>query len=122
MFVALISIVLGCIASIAVTALFLTTTNSDELSIPNYNLAIGIVGFAAFLEILSEPGYIIVHKRMDYSVRMKTEGFAVFFKCVTTYIFVTFCNVRMSLVSLLCNLMFYSTNSWHGHTLNYCMQ
>lgn len=76
------TVILTCTIQILKTAF--TATN------PYYCITIGI---ATFLEVLSEPGYILAQNSMLFSVRVRVEASAVFLKCITTFILVYTFNV-----------------------------
>jgi oligosaccharide translocation protein RFT1 len=95
--VAWLSVPLGAIVSTVVCYMFFLTATQEEKSTEDYFSTVVLTCIATFLEVLSEPGYILAQNSMLFSVRVRVEASAIFLKCITTFILVYTFN--MSLIS-----------------------
>lgn len=82
------SLPLGAVLSVILTAGFLWTSTHEELSTSGYIEAIKWTGAAAFAEMLSEPLYIIAQHRLMFGTRAAVELAGVALKSVLSYIMV----------------------------------
>lgn len=82
------SIPLGAILSVVLTAVFLWTSTREELSTAGYYEAITWTGAASLAEMLSEPLYIIAQHRLMFGTRAAVELVAVALKSILSYVMV----------------------------------
>lgn len=84
------SLPLGAVLSFILTAGFLLTSTSEELSTNGYIEAIKWTGAASMAEMLSEPLYIIAQHRLMFGTRAAVELVAVAIKSVLSYVMVVY--------------------------------
>ncbi|KAJ3100151.1 Oligosaccharide translocation protein rft1 [Phlyctochytrium bullatum] len=76
-----VAIAIGLVLSVSISVFFGTKEYSSGEA---YNVVAPVFCVAAFLELLSEPMYVIAVNKMHFNLRLRVEGTAVFLKCVTT--------------------------------------
>ncbi|KAJ3094644.1 Oligosaccharide translocation protein rft1 [Phlyctochytrium planicorne] len=73
-----IAILVGALLSLGFIAYFNLASKSET----GYSTVIAVFCLAAFVELLSEPMYVITVNRMKFDLRLRVEGSAVVLKCV----------------------------------------
>ena len=66
--------------------MFILWATSEEKQLDNHENALYLMGFATFLEICSEPAYIVVQNSLLFRLRMIVETTGVLVRCIVTYI------------------------------------
>jgi len=87
-----IPIIIGCSLTLLVTYYFnkkenINTEESNSSSIVLYSVA-------AFVELLSEPLYILTQYYLMFNIRVKAEGFAIFIRSIASFIFTIYINYK----------------------------
>ncbi|OZJ05387.1 hypothetical protein BZG36_02015 [Bifiguratus adelaidae] len=92
---------LGALTTLAASTYYISNIHntSDESYIPYYKHSIICFSLAAYLELLTEPLWIIANNRLWYSARVWAEGCAVALRCLTTF-----------------GLTLYGSMAFHGHS------
>jgi oligosaccharide translocation protein RFT1 len=78
------AIVLGAVVAVVLGQLYISTVSSDILSTPNLLQSVYIYAFAAMLELLSEPAFVLMQIRLQFGVRATAEAVATFLRCFVT--------------------------------------
>lgn len=80
-----ISIVLGAFAAVLLGWMYLSSIPSTTLATtPNLVAAVYIYALAAFLELLSEPAFVVMQIRLQFGARATAEAVATLGKCIVT--------------------------------------
>lgn len=82
------SVPLGTIITLGVLFFFSRLASPEELELSNYKEGLSLFALGSFLEILSEPVYILAQNLFLYRTRTLVEGSAVFLRCIVTYFLV----------------------------------
>eukprot|EP01120_Amphizonella_sp_Union-15-10_P004850 TRINITY_DN15626_c0_g1_i1.p1 TRINITY_DN15626_c0_g1~~TRINITY_DN15626_c0_g1_i1.p1 ORF type:complete len:551 (+),score=31.78 TRINITY_DN15626_c0_g1_i1:40-1692(+) len=88
---------LGLVISVCTCIFFLRFSSDEQLAIKDYGSTVLLTGLGSFLEILSEPAYIVIQNHMLFRVRVAIEASAILLRCVSTYILVV--NLGLGLIS-----------------------
>ena len=83
---AYISISLGLVFALVLAWAYLQSLRSDPsiLETPYFKQALQLYGFAAFLELMAEPCFIVVQQKSEYKIRAAAESFATVSRCLMT--------------------------------------
>ena len=76
-------ILLGTILTFVLTTIYKQRASQDVLSSPDFNTSLNFYRLAIIIELLSEPGFLIIQQRQRYSSRAATETSAAILKCIT---------------------------------------
>ena len=81
-----ISIALGVVFVVILAATYTSarSENSTVLETPNFDLSLKLYGFSAFLELLSEPGFVVVQQKSRFKIRAGAESLATVLRCFVT--------------------------------------
>ena len=81
-----ISIALGVVFAVILAATYTSarSENSAVLETPNFDLSLKLYGFSAFLELLSEPGFVVVQQKSRFKIRAGAESLATVLRCFVT--------------------------------------
>jgi len=88
--ISLIPVYLGLPVSWLAVLVYVQSVSTTTSSQPYFHLSIVIYGFAAILELLSEPLYIRAQNELRLNVRVRAEGVAVVSKAVVTFLILAF--------------------------------
>ncbi|GAM23765.1 hypothetical protein SAMD00019534_069400 [Acytostelium subglobosum LB1] len=78
----------GLVLSVCGERLLNHWSTDEERLIPDHDLGLVLFTLASFLELLSEPVYILTQNMLLFKVRTFVEGSALFLKALATYYFV----------------------------------
>jgi oligosaccharide translocation protein RFT1 len=83
---AYVSISLGLLFAFVLAWAYLQSLRSDPsiLETPYFKQALQLYGFAAFMELLAEPCFIVVQQKSEYRIRAAAESFATVSRCLMT--------------------------------------
>ncbi len=89
---AYISLLLGIFFAVTLAWVYLRSLRSNPviLAVPYFNEALFLYGFAACLELLAEPSFMVIQMRSDYKTRAAAESVATLSRCLVTCAYVTF--------------------------------
>lgn len=79
-----IAIILGLITAVILGGMYLTSVPEETKSTPNFIPAVYIYAFASVLELLSEPAFVVMQIRLQFTARARAEAIATFSKCLVT--------------------------------------
>lgn len=79
-----IAIVLGVPLAYGLATLYLRNADPSVLRAPYFQLSLILYGFAAFLELLAEPCFVIAQQKTLYRIRASAETCATIARCVLT--------------------------------------
>jgi oligosaccharide translocation protein RFT1 len=82
-----ISICLGLVFAFGLPMIYTATPRSGDptiLETPYFNLSLKLYGFAAFWELLSEPGFVVVQQKSRFKIRAAAESIATVLRCLVT--------------------------------------
>jgi oligosaccharide translocation protein RFT1 len=84
---AYVSICLGIFFAFILAWAYLRSLRSDlsVLKTPFFKQALQIYGFAAFIELLAEPCFVVVQQKSEYKIRAAAESVATVLRCLVTY-------------------------------------
>ncbi|KAJ5078586.1 endoplasmic reticulum multispan transmembrane protein-related [Anaeramoeba ignava] len=95
----------GIIFSILTYLLELSGSGTD---LENYSLLLGLLCFTTWLELVSEPFYIVMQSLVHFDVRMKVEGLAAITRSISLYLIIRFFNMPLfafSISQFLCSFI-----------------
>ena len=104
---------LGMFVCLFVWLLFANFVTQEELQTPNYLRCVFLTIFASFVELLSEPMFILAQNLMFSRLRFLLEAFAVTLRVVTTYILVSW--FEMGLDGFCAGQLFYAFSLLLGY-------
>ncbi|EGS20219.1 uncharacterized protein CTHT_0047350 [Thermochaetoides thermophila DSM 1495] len=79
------SFALGIPLAVILGSLYLQSLSATTLqSAPNLVVSLYIYGFAAVLELASEPAFVVMQTRLQFGTRATAESFATFIRCLVT--------------------------------------
>ncbi|KAB5539237.1 oligosaccharide translocation protein RFT1, variant [Coniochaeta sp. 2T2.1] len=79
------AIMLGVIVAIVLGYLYHSTVSQSSISATPYlSPSLFLYAFAAMVELLSEPAFVVMQIRLQFSVRATAEAVATFFRCFVT--------------------------------------
>jgi oligosaccharide translocation protein RFT1 len=79
-----IAIVLGAIVALVLGQLYISSISAEVLTTPHLLQSVYIYAFAAMLELLSEPAFVLMQIRLQFGVRATAEAAATFLRCFVT--------------------------------------
>jgi len=91
-----IPIIIGCSLTLLVTFYF---NRKQNLNPEESHTSIILYSIAALLELVSEPLYILTQYYLMFNIRVKAEGFAVFIRSISSFIFTIYLNYRYKVVT-----------------------
>ncbi|KAJ1332021.1 oligosaccharide translocation protein RFT1 [Microdochium nivale] len=83
--IAHISLLLGLATSVALGWAYLSAVDQATASTPYLGTALRIYGFAAIVELLSEPAFVALQHRLRFGPRAAAESSATFLRCICTF-------------------------------------
>jgi oligosaccharide translocation protein RFT1 len=88
---AYVSVGLGIFFAIALAWLYLRSLHSTPiLHTPYFTEALRLYGIATFLELLSEPCFVVVQQKSEYGIRATAESVATVSRCLVTCVTTVF--------------------------------
>ncbi|ORX57841.1 Rft-1-domain-containing protein [Piromyces finnis] len=87
-----IPIIIGCSLTMLVTYYFNKRENLNTEE--NNSFSIILYSIAALIELCSEPLYILTQYYLMFNIRVKAEGFAVFIRSISSFIFTIYLNYK----------------------------
>ena len=94
-----IPILIGAPLSVLTTFLYFTSASLQTRSQPHFAHAISLYALSAFLELLSEPLYLLAISQLKVRIRVRAEGAAVVAKAVATVVLLVTLDKEWSLVA-----------------------
>jgi len=79
-----IAIILGAVVAILLGHLYISSISTEVLSTPHLLHSVYIYAFAAMLELLSEPAFVLMQIRLQFGVRATAEAVATLLRCLAT--------------------------------------
>ncbi|KAH6877232.1 Rft protein-domain-containing protein [Thelonectria olida] len=79
------AIVLGSFVSIGMGWMYLSYANEATLNTPYLAKSLYLYGFAAMVELLSEPCFVLMQMRLQFSTRAAAESIATFSRCLVVF-------------------------------------
>ncbi|TQN68292.1 Oligosaccharide translocation protein RFT1 [Colletotrichum shisoi] len=79
------AVMLGCFVTVGLGWLYLSSADESTVKTPNFLLALRLYAFAAVLELLSEPCFVLMQTRLQFGTRASAESIATFLRCVITF-------------------------------------
>ena len=83
--IAHISLLLGLATSLGLGWAYLSAVDQVTASTPYLDTALRIYGFAAIVELLSEPAFVALQHRLRFGPRAAAESVATFIRCLSTF-------------------------------------
>lgn len=79
------AIVLGAIVALVLGQLYISSVSGSDISSTPYFLqSVYLYAFAAMVELLSEPAFVVMQIRLQFGVRATAEAIATFLRCFVT--------------------------------------
>ncbi|KAI5458940.1 Rft protein-domain-containing protein [Mariannaea sp. PMI_226] len=79
------AIVLGSFVSLGLGWMYLTYANEATLNTPFLVKSLYLYGFAAMVELLSEPCFVLMQMRLQFGTRATAESVATFTRCLVVF-------------------------------------
>ncbi|KAH7030671.1 Rft protein-domain-containing protein [Microdochium trichocladiopsis] len=83
--IAHISLLLGLVTSVGLGWAYLSAVDQATASTPYLDTSLYIYGFAAVIELLSEPAFVALQHRLRFGPRAAAESIATFLRCLSTF-------------------------------------
>jgi oligosaccharide translocation protein RFT1 len=81
------AVVLGALVALVFGQLYVSSANANSSSIsptPHLRSSLYLYAFAAMIELLSEPAFVVMQIRLQFGVRATAEAVATFLRCIVT--------------------------------------
>ncbi|KAL6071487.1 Oligosaccharide translocation protein rft1 [Balamuthia mandrillaris] len=107
---------LGMAVTAATLGFSFASASEEERSLPYYHAVMLITALAAFIELLSEPLYILTLRHHIYGPRVTVESLATFIRCITNFC-LAFFFPQLGALSFAFSWLFYSLTITIGYYL-----
>lgn len=80
-----VALLMGTVLSVALARLYSSSVADATRQTPYFAVSLRIYGLASLIELLSEPIFVLMQIRLQYSTRATAESTATFLRCATTF-------------------------------------